>query len=335
MAVGLPSVLLLLAANVVVAKSNTGLFGIRRNHPLPSSKIFQHDNPLLRLDNANFHSSPLLLSTTSILRGGALTDDESDYSDEESEEEESDYDEELFGLDEEDFETAEDEFAEDNAVERMMDAWKKTPPLTKSYLSASFAATAYGYALNKNEFPSILSLEWQPVLKRMQLWRPLTAFLNFGPLGLGYLMTAHFVWTYMSTLERLHHSKPYDFWIMILFGQLCMVVGYPIFKLSPKFLGHNLSTFLVYIWSRFHEGMEVNMFELFNSRAELLPWFFLAQVCIMFVDIVFVCVCNCACLPVVWNTSWQWLRSLNITRTPDVTLLLTFCFFIIYSILPL
>lgn len=284
--VGLQMLLLLLAANVVAAKSNMGIFGVRRNHPtasLSSFKLLPHDNPLRLLDNnnANFHPSPLLLT----LRGGALSedDDESDFSDdEESEEESDDDDEDLFGLDEEDFETAEDEFAEDNTVERMMNAWKKTPPLTKSYLSASFAATAYGYALNKNEFPSILSLEWQPVLKRMQLWRPLTAFLNFGPLGLGYIMTAHFVWTYMSTLERLHHSKPYDFWIMILFGQLCMVVGYPIFKLSPKFLGHNLSTFLVYIWSRFHEGMEVNMFELFNSRAELLPWFFLAQVCIVF-----------------------------------------------------
>ena len=64
---------------------------------------------------------------------------------------------------------------------------------------------------------------------------------------------------------------------MIFFGMLSMVGGYPILKLSPRFLGHNLSTFLVYIWSRYHEGLEVNMFELFNTRAELLPWFFLAQ----------------------------------------------------------
>jgi hypothetical protein len=55
-------------------------------------------------------------------------------------------------------------------------------------------------------------------------------------------MTAQFVWVYMSTLERLNHNKPYDFWIMILIGQLCMVIGYPVMKLSPKFLGHNLST---------------------------------------------------------------------------------------------
>jgi len=96
-------------------------------------------------------------------------------------------------------------------------------------------------------------------------------------MGLGYVMTAHFVWTYMSTLERLNHNRPYDFWIMILFGQLSMVVGYPLLRLSPGFLGHNLSTYFVYIWSRYHEGIQVSMFDLFLARAELLPWFFLAQ----------------------------------------------------------
>jgi Derlin-2/3 len=216
-----------------------------------------------------FKASSILLLAT---RGGAsMVDDEEDWSEE-------DEDDLMFGLDDaDDFDMAESDFAEDNTLERMLDAWKKTPPLTKTYLSASFAATLYGYLCNKNEFPSALSLEWKPLVGKLQIWRPLTAFLNFGPLGLGYLMTAHFVWTYMSTLERINHDRPYDFWIMMLFGQLSMVVGYPLLKLSPRFLGHNMSTFLVYIWSRYHEGIEVNMFELFNTRAEMLPWFFLAQ----------------------------------------------------------
>jgi Derlin-2/3 len=218
-----------------------------------------------------FQKSPILLLTT---RGGAsLVDDEEDWS-----EEDEDDDDLMFGLDDaDDFDMAESDFSEDTTLDRVIDALKKTPPLTKAYLSASFAATLYGYLFNRNEFPSALSLEWKPLLGKLQIWRPLTAFLNFGPLGLGYVMTAHFVWTYMSTLERLNHDRPYDFWIMMFFGQLCMVIGYPVLKLSPRFLGHNLSTFLVYIWSRYHEGIEVNMFELFNTRAEMLPWFFLAQ----------------------------------------------------------
>ena len=217
-----------------------------------------------RLSNAP-RQVPLLLS----IRGGSNEEDEDDeaFSDDEGL-----FDN--FSLGDE----VEDDFAEDNKLDRMIQAYHKTPPLTKGYLTASFIATAAGYLFNKNEFPSVLLLEWKPILTRAQLWRPFTAFLNFGAFGLGYVMTVHFVWTYMSTLERLHHHKPYDFWIMIVFGMLSMVVGYPILKLSPRFLGHNLSTFLVYVWSRYHEGLEVNMFELFNTRAELLPWFFLAQV---------------------------------------------------------
>ncbi|GAX16801.1 hypothetical protein FisN_5Hh173 [Fistulifera solaris] len=204
------------------------------------------------------------------LRGGSL--DLSDDEDDDDEDEDDD-----FNLDTDDFEAAEGDFAEANTIDRVLEAWKRTPPLTKAYLTASFGATMYGYLFNKNEFPRILTLEWKPVLQRLQIWRPFTSFLNFGPFGLGYILTAQFVWTYMATLERLNHNRPFDFWIMMLFGQLSMVIGYPLLKLSPRFLGHNLSTYLVYIWSRYHEGVEVNMFEMFNTKAELLPWFFLAQ----------------------------------------------------------
>lgn len=217
-----------------------------------------------------------LLSVNSALsvRGGS---DEEDFTDSEEDSDDFDDDEDFF----DEFEMGDegdDDFAEDNTLERIVQAFQKTPPLTKGYLTASFMATLAGFVLNNNNFPELLVLDWSKVLKRGQIWRPLTTFFNFGPIGLGYAMTMHFVWTYMSTLERLHHHKPYDFWIMIVFGMLSMVVGYPIMNLNARFLGHNLSTFLVYVWSRYHEGMEVNMFELFNTRAELLPWFFLAQV---------------------------------------------------------
>ena len=65
---------------------------------------------------------------------------------------------------------------------------------------------------------------------------------------------------------------------MISFGMMSMVFGYPILKLNARFLGHNLSTFLVYMWSRYHEGLQVKMFEVHTTRAEMLPWYFLLQV---------------------------------------------------------
>lgn len=240
------------------------------------SIIRRKDSFSVRAEENNNRNNPsfgILRAAILDVRGGTLDDDDYDDEEETSDEEDFDFDD----LMAEDMELGDDDFGEDNTVERIINAFKETPPLTKLFLTGSFAVTLYGYILNKNEFPSLLLLEYKPLLTKLQLWRPITSFLNFGPFGIGYVMTAQFVWTYMSTLERLNHDKPYDFWIMILFAQLSMIIGYPLLKLSPRFLGHNLSTFLVYVWSRYHEGVEVNMFELFNTRAELLPWFFLAQ----------------------------------------------------------
>jgi Derlin-2/3 len=205
------------------------------------------------------------------IRGG------SDYdSDFDSDTDFSDFDDDdLFGLD--DTGDLEDDFSEQSTLSLALQAFQKSPPVTKLFLASSFFCSLMGYLQNKNDFPSYFLLDWKSTLTKFQFWRPVTAFLNFGPMGFGWLMTAHFVWTYMSTLERLNHNQPYEFWYMIFFGCSTMVMGYTFLNISPRFLGHNLSTFLVYVWSRYHEGLEVNMFDMFNTRAEMLPWFFLAQ----------------------------------------------------------
>mmetsp|Transcript_25319 Transcript_25319/g.31200 ORF Transcript_25319/g.31200 Transcript_25319/m.31200 type:complete len:358 (-) Transcript_25319:252-1325(-) len=207
------------------------------------------------------------------IRGGY--DDDSDFESSDFDFSDDD-DDDLFGLDVEGFDDS-DDFSEQSTLSRAWNAFTESPPLTKIYLSSSFIASVIGYVQNNNDFPSYFLLDWNLTLRKAQFWRPITAFLNFGPLGLGWLMTAHFVWTYMSTLERLNHDTPYEFWYMIFFGCTSMVFGYTFLKIPPRFLGHNLSTFLVYVWSRYHEGLEVSMFEMFNTRAEMLPWFFLAQ----------------------------------------------------------
>ena len=211
-------------------------------------------------------------------RGGAdFSDDEDDSYDEESEDDFED-DEDLFGDMDLDMDNV-DDFKEENTIDRFVEAYHRTPPMTKAYLTASFAATALGYITSNNEFPPYLSLDWIKVLKGGQIWRPLTAFLNLGSLSfIGYPLTVNFMHQYMSHLERLSHSKPYDFWIMITFCMSSMLVIYPLMGLSPRFLGHNLSTFLVYVWSRMFEGLEVGVFDFIQIKAEMLPWFMVAQV---------------------------------------------------------
>jgi len=107
--------------------------------------------------------------------------------------------------------------------------------------------------------------------------RPLTSFLFYGPFGVSYLLTIHFVWTYMSTLEKLAYAEPWEFAMMMVFGASLLLVGVTLLGMNSRFLGHNLSCFLVYIWARTFEGQEVSVMEFFNIKAELLPWYFAAQ----------------------------------------------------------
>ena len=98
--------------------------------------------------------------------------------------------------------------------------------------------------------------------------RPFTGFLYYGPFGLSYLLTIHFVWTYMGTLEKLQFAEPWDFLVMLLFGAASLLAGVGVGGGNARFLGHNLSCFLVYIWARTYEGQEVAVMEFFTIRAD-------------------------------------------------------------------
>ena len=117
--------------------------------------------------------------------------------------------------------------------------------------------------------------------------RPFTGFLYYGPFGLSYLLTIHFVWTYMGTLEKLQFAEPWDFLVMLLFGAASLLAGVGIGGGNARFLGHNLSCFLVYIWARTYEGQEVAVMEFFTIRAEL------------------------------WRSVWKSLRGTPSRRQPD------------------
>ena len=174
-----------------------------------------------------------------------------------------------------------DDFSTSSLPSRIFAELQTTPPLTQFFLVSSFLSSLLGFLTSGNEYPPSLTLDYSIAIGKGQVWRLLTGFFNLGPMGLSWFLTAHFVWTYMSTLERNSFDQPYEFWTMIAFGMFSMVLGYGVLGISPKYHGHNLSTFLVYIWSRNHEGMEVNLMELFNLRAELLPWFFLGQTALL------------------------------------------------------
>ena len=161
-------------------------------------------------------------------------------------------------------------------VSTVTSIWNKTPPMTQVYIASSMCITLLSFLLNKNKWPDFLHFDWGSIFTG-QVWRLYTAFLFFGQLDMFYPLTMQFVWQHMAQLEKLNYSKPEEFLVMLLFGAGTLITLYSLLGISMKFLGHNLATFLVYIWSRVFEGSDVNFMDLLTLKAEMLPWFFCAQ----------------------------------------------------------
>ena len=171
----------------------------------------------------------------------------------------------------------EEDFNDDAMWPKIKKEWRRTPPLSKGYISLSIALTSLSFLTSKNEWPEILQLDYSKALLGGQVWRLITPFFHHGPLGLNYFLTLQFVWTYMAHLERMGCHDPAMFPTALLFGATLLLIGSHIFHFAPQWLGHNLSCFLVYIWSRLYEGADVDVMGLFHLPAHLLPWFLVAQ----------------------------------------------------------
>ena len=208
------------------------------------------------------------------IRGGRKAKEEKEEQEEQEQEQEQEESEDNL-----DYDDDEDGQGDENKLEMLNsvnDMWVKTPPVTQLYLLSSFIITVASFILNKNQWPALLEFDWKAIVTG-QVWRIYTAFLFFGPLDPFYFMTMQFVWQHMSQLEKLNYNKPEDFVVMLLFGAVTLVTIYSFFGISMKFLGHNLATYFVYIWSRVFEGLDVNFMDLVALKSEMIPWFFCLQ----------------------------------------------------------
>jgi hypothetical protein len=153
----------------------------------------------------------------------------------------------------------------------------RTPPVTLTYLFISLAVTVLAFFFNSNQWPSSLSFNWNSILLKGQVWRLISGFFFLGPLDIFYPLTLQFIWQNMSQLEKLSYKEPEEFVILLLFGCFSLVLVYSLIGLPMTFLGHNLGAYLLYIWSKLFEGMDVNFMDIFVLKSEFLPYFFCLQ----------------------------------------------------------
>ncbi|XP_017744984.1 derlin-3 isoform X2 [Rhinopithecus roxellana] len=151
----------------------------------------------------------------------------------------------------------------------------QVPAVTRAYTAACVLTTAAVL-----ELLSPFQLYFNPhlVFRKFQVWRLVTNFLFFGPLGFSFFFNILFVFRYCRMLEEgSFRGRTADFVFMFLFGGVLMTSTLTLAQLlgflgSLFFLGQALMAMLVYVWSRRSPRVRVNFFGLFTFQAPFLPW---------------------------------------------------------------
>ncbi|KAM9097342.1 derlin-3 isoform X2 [Sarcophilus harrisii] len=120
----------------------------------------------------------------------------------------------------------------------------QVPAVTRAYTAACVLTTA----AVQLELITPFQLYFNPdlIFRKFQVWRLVTNFLFFGPLGFSFFFNLLF--------------------LSQLFGLLA----------SLFFLGQAFTIMLVYVWSRRNPSLRMNFFGLLNFQAPFLPWVLMA-----------------------------------------------------------
>ncbi|KAM9097340.1 derlin-3 isoform X3 [Sarcophilus harrisii] len=149
----------------------------------------------------------------------------------------------------------------------------QVPAVTRAYTAACVLTTA----AVQLELITPFQLYFNPdlIFRKFQVWRLVTNFLFFGPLGFSFFFNLLFLYRYCRMLEEgSFRGRTADFVFMFLFGGVLMTL----FGLlaSLFFLGQAFTIMLVYVWSRRNPSLRMNFFGLLNFQAPFLPWVLMA-----------------------------------------------------------
>ena len=103
-----------------------------------------------------------------------------------------------------------------------------------------------------------------------QFWRLATTFLYFGPFSLDLLFHIYFLQRYSRLLEESSGRSPAHFSWLLLYATASLIAISPL--VSMPFLGHPLSSTLVYIWSRRNPDTRLRLLGVLVFTAPYLPW---------------------------------------------------------------
>ncbi|KAH9503873.1 Derlin-2 [Bulinus truncatus] len=155
------------------------------------------------------------------------------------------------------------------AAQTFHQEYMQMPPVTRAFTTACVLTTL----AVQLDLISPFQIYFNPelIFKHYQIWRLVTSFLYFGPIGFNFLFNMIFAYRYCRMLEEgSFRNKTADFFFMFLFGGFFMIIMALFVNLV--FLGSAFTIMLVYVWSRRNPYVRLNFFGLMNFQAPFLPW---------------------------------------------------------------
>ncbi|KAK6190952.1 hypothetical protein SNE40_002710 [Patella caerulea] len=155
------------------------------------------------------------------------------------------------------------------AAQTFHQEYMQMPPITRAYTTACVLTTV----AVQLDIITPFQIYFNPdlIFKQLQVWRLVTNFLYFGPIGFNFLFNIIFAYRYCRMLEEgSFRGRTADFVFMFLFGGFFMTLTGLLINLV--FLGSVFTIMLVYVWSRRNPYIRMNFFGLMNFQAPYLPW---------------------------------------------------------------
>jgi Derlin-2/3 len=110
-----------------------------------------------------------------------------------------------------------------------------------------------------------------------------TSLFYFGELSPQTIFDFMLLYWYSSKLEQNEfRNSPAEFIMYILFS--CTLFLFAAIKFGLQFLSPCLSACMLYIWTRRNPNVMVNIMEVFEFRAQFLPWFLMMLVVVFGFD---------------------------------------------------
>lgn len=123
----------------------------------------------------------------------------------------------------------------------------------------------------------LIALLYQQVFYRFEIWRLITNFFFLGPFSINFGIRLLMIARYGVQLENgPFQRRTADFFWMMIFGSLSLLVLSAIPFFESYFLGVSLVFMLLYLWSREFPNANINIYGLVNLKAFYLPWAMLA-----------------------------------------------------------